>query len=240
MPHQKLFDLKTLLIDYERDSGQSIYDGYQTRQFRNSSVNDMSKLILCIIRGLGGQVSMNVVASYFADHLARICLEFNHKNYLKLYDPTVHRRDPEAQMTHEALDDKLVCVHIKGDGNCLWSSVSTSMYGSDEYMESLRLLTALTLLDYRSSFEKLYKSDIPYDELIEKAVTLQELGHAVHIQALSLALHRPIYMYSSFESLVEPYRQTYDQLRESYESKSIHNHMRFLADGSYEDKCCNA
>ncbi|XP_054152752.1 uncharacterized protein LOC128951529 [Oppia nitens] len=247
LSQQKLWDMKTLLLNYELSSGQSIYPGYQIKHIRNSTVNDISKLIICVIRGLGGQVSMKVVATYFAEHLVRIWMKFQFKKQLILYDPTVHRLDPEAQMNKEssALNDTLVCVHINDNGNGLWSSVSISMYGSDEYMESLRLLTASTLLDYRPSFEQSYRtteSDIAYDELISRAVTLDECAHELHIQALSLALQRPIYLYSgSFGSLVErtydrTYCQTYDQLRESYESDFVYDHMRFLADGNREDE----
>ncbi|XP_054152749.1 uncharacterized protein LOC128951527 [Oppia nitens] len=239
MSHQNLLDLKTLLIDYERDSGQSIYDGYDISQFLLNTVNDVSKLVLCVIRALGGQLSMRDIDSYFADHLVCICMKYENKKQssMILYDPTVHQLDPEAQLTHQTVDDRLVCVRIQRDSNCLWSAVSLSIHGSDKYMESLRLLTASTLLDYRQSFEKSYKSsDITYDELVDKAVTLGEWDHELHIQALSLALHRPIYMYSSFGSLVEPYRQTYDQLRESYESMFVYYHMRFLADSSCKDE----
>ncbi|XP_054154528.1 uncharacterized protein LOC128953053 isoform X3 [Oppia nitens] len=239
---EKIAELIELMKQYERDSGQPIYADYQPidQLMIDTVLNDRSKLILCVILALGGQVSLDTVFAYFAVHMEKIHVEFedNMRKQLPLFDPCVHRLDTEVYLNHEALDDQLVCVHIKGDGNCLWSAVSTAVYGSDEYMESLRLLTAATLLDYSSEFIGAYNSDmdVPFDELVSKAVTLQEWGYEWHIQALSMALHRPIYIYSSFISMVNKRRQSYDELREVYERTYVPNHMRFLADGNREDE----
>jgi hypothetical protein len=110
-------------------------------------------------------------------------------------------------------------------------------------MESLRLLTASTLIEYENEFKKHlnnqkvkfgYKHDLTFEQLVTAATELSVWGDEYHILALSIALHRPVYSYGSFLMVIGDTEISFEQLRREYERETLANHMRYI--GNRDDK----
>ncbi|CAG2168072.1 unnamed protein product [Oppiella nova] len=117
---------------------------------------------------------------------------------------------------------------------------STALYGDYSRMESLRVITATTLIKHQGVFEKYmdeqrvkygYNHELSFEGLVRAAVDLQVWGDELHVMALSLALHRPIYSYGSLRLAFDTKSpKHYEELKEAYERQTIQNHFRYIAD----------
>lgn len=233
-----IMKIKSLLDDFH----------YQLDPIRNKStnkdlsLNDISIIILEVISILRplNRDSMFSILEMIRFHINHILLECSKQRDMFIFDPKTHQI---GDYLHHSFSNEFACVHIKGDGNCLWNSISFSLFGDYSFMESLRLLTASTLVEYKTEFtehlnnQKVkygYNHDLTFEELITAATELSVWGDEYHILALSIALQRPIFSYGSFLTLIGEKEISYNQLKYEYEKDSIPNHMRYV--GNSDDK----
>ena len=79
--------------------------------------------------------------------------------------------------------------------------VSQGLTGTEELTAELRLLTVLTLVENERYFRQLLSLEnhrYTFASIVRAAATWGAWGGEFHLHAISLALNRPIYVYSSF------------------------------------------
>ena len=88
------------------------------------------------------------------------------------------------------------------DGNYLWHTISLDLCGSTKLMSILRLVTVFTLVEnedyFRDLIEQNEHSNLDFDQQVAVALHFGAWGGEVHLHALSIALQRPIYIYTTF------------------------------------------
>jgi hypothetical protein len=239
----QLKKMKNLIGNYKLDSNQNPLKNYDSSE--NVSKNDISKVILEVME-LSKRPHQDYtlkILEYVESHIRNIAKECDQRKNNFLFDPMIHNIDETADcsLLTDSFAAQFACVRIKGDGNCLWNSVSFSLIGDYSFMESLRLLTAATLVKYENEFRKHlynqkkkfgYKHDLTFDQLVVAATELSVWGDEYHILALSIALHRPIYSYGSFMMFFGDLN--FERLRTEYESETLTNHIRYV--GNRDDK----
>lgn len=121
--------------------------------YKVETIADKSALILAIIEIFGHdyQIMNSRCIQKQINAIRKCCLSI-HWNVI--YQSDYHRIDCTSTFNVDSINDYLVNIEIKGDGNCLWSSVSHSLVGSYAMMKSLRLLTAHTLMSFSEMFSK--------------------------------------------------------------------------------------
>lgn len=111
------------------------------------------------------------------------------------------------------------------DGNCLWHMISLDLCGTTELMPFLRMVTAFTLVQNEDYFQHLMgqneHDDLHFDEQVAIALRLGAWGGEMHLHALSIALHRPIYVYTTF---LKP--DGLDLYLSSADSEDLKDHFR--------------
>ncbi len=120
---------------------------------------------------------------------------------------TVHNRDrsvklqPMTGYSVQAFDSVYARTLTTGDGNCLYSSLSIIKIGSEKLTHSMRLLAVNAMLNNIDYFKRLCKVfDCTFEGQIERIATNKTWSGEIQIQALSVALSNPIYVYNRFES----------------------------------------
>ena len=115
-----------------------------------------------------------------------------------------------AVCLHPSLLELLSPVHTTRDGSCFWNAVSILICGGEHLSLTLRFLTACALIRHRSAFvtvieiEGVYESslypspELRYRELLAIALDPPRWGENEHIQALSIALGMPVYVFNDF------------------------------------------
>ena len=109
---------------------------------------------------------------------------------------------------HPAMMSEYVPVITTGDGNCLWNSVSISMFGNERMKLTLRFLTVYIMWEYKEYFLEVIRNDTIRDgnpnDSFHKQLRIarndREWGNEFHLLALSIVLQRNIFSYSSFSS----------------------------------------
>ena len=87
------------------------------------------------------------------------------------------------------------------DGNCLYSSLSILNIGSEKLTHSMRLLAVNAMINNSDYFRTVCKSLLySFEEQLENTALNTIWGGEVQLQALSVALSRPIYSYSQFNN----------------------------------------
>jgi hypothetical protein len=236
--------MKNLIKIYKLDSNQNPLENYNSSE--KMSTNDISKVILEVME-LSKRPHEDYtfkLLEYVESHIKNIAKECYQSRNNCLFNPMIHDIDEMADcsLLTDSFAPEFACVRIKGDGNCLWNSVSFSLIGDYSFMESLRLLTAATLVKYENEFRKHlsnqkkkfgYKHDLTFDQLVVAATELSVWGDEYHILALSIALKRPIYSYGSFMMFFGK-DLNFERLRTEYERETLANHMRYV--GNRDDK----
>ncbi|KAJ6644245.1 hypothetical protein Bhyg_09212 [Pseudolycoriella hygida] len=154
------------------------------------------------------------------------------------YQENIHKENASSTFNVYAVKNHLVNIEVRDDGNSMWSSISHSLVGDYTMTNSLRLLTAYTLMhNFQAFSEALTKqaskcnyADLTLEELIETSVCLESWGDEFHLMALSLALKRPIYCYGSMVEINKSALLTYELFRPNYERRCFDNHFKLVGD----------
>ena len=120
---------------------------------------------------------------------------------------TVHNKDlsvrlkSKTEYSVEAFDSIYARTRTTADGNCLYSSLSILTIGSEKLTHSMRLLAAHAMINKRDYFQLLCALlNSSFKDQLQRTTTNTVWGGEVQIQALSIALSRPIYSYTQFNS----------------------------------------
>ncbi len=242
----QLNKMKNLIDNYKLNSNQNPLKNYDSS--KKMSTNDISKVILEVIEWSKRphQDYTFKLLEYVESHIKNIAKECDQLNNNCLFNPMIHDIDETADCSFltDSFAAEFACVRIKIDGNCLWNSVSFSLIGDYSYMESLRLLTAATLVKHENEFRKHlftqkkrfgYNHDLTFDKLVVAATELSVWGDEYHILALSIALHRPIYSYGSFMMFIGE-DLNFERLRTEYERETLANHMRYVGNRDHKNE----
>ena len=170
-----------LLDNYEKTTGMKFNVGQEKRTW--TTINGKSKIILDIISVLNDRIE--IIIDTFSQHITDIIMKVNDITDVCIYEPTIYKQplDLLSDFTAPIGVFPLVTVEVKGDGNCLWNSVSMNLFGDYSMMESLRLLTAYTIhtdpefknFMKREHEKSSYRHALTYDHLIRASAELQVL-----------------------------------------------------------------
>lgn len=140
-------------------------------KYKGTSMIHRSALILAIIELFDHDLSI-INAAPFQNHIRNFgqrCLDVGSR---VTYKKGIHRKNPSSTFNVPSINDYLVNIEIKGDGNCMWSSISHSIVGDYTMMESLRLLTANTLMQHSDKFSEIFTRQVRWMRLIFKDIVL--------------------------------------------------------------------
>ena len=109
---------------------------------------------------------------------------------------------------HPAMLKEYTPVVMTGDGNCLWNSILICLFGDERLAHMLRFLTVYVMWENRSYFLNRIGVDTiqegrpveSFDRYLRIGRVNGEWGNEFHLLALSIALQRDIFSYSSFSS----------------------------------------
>jgi hypothetical protein len=242
----QLKKMKNLIDNYKLNSNQNSLENYDSSE--KMSTNDISKVIIEVME-LSKRPHQDYtfkLLEYVESHIRNISKECDQHKSNFLFDPKIHDIDETADcsLLTDSFATQFACVRIKGDGNCLWNSVSFSLIGDYSLMESLRLLTAATLVKYENEFKKHlfnqkkkfgYNHDLTFDQLVVAATELSVWGDEYHIIALSIALQRPIYSYGSFMMFIGE-DLNFERLRTEYERETLANHIKYVGNRDHKNE----
>jgi hypothetical protein len=120
---------------------------------------------------------------------------------------TMHNKDQSVRLKSkteysvQAFDSVYARTRTTADGNCLYSSLSILNIGSEKLTHSMRLLAVNAMINSSDYFQTLCKSlDYSFEEQLKRTAMDTKWGGEVQIQALSIALSRPIYSYIQFDN----------------------------------------
>jgi hypothetical protein len=115
------------------------------------------------------------------------------------------RLETRAEYSVRAFDSVYARTHTTADGNCLYSSLSILNVGSEKLTHSMRLLAINAMIHNKDYFKTLCNIlGYSFEEQLERTATHKIWGGEVQIQALSIALSRPIYSYIKFNKHPNP------------------------------------
>ncbi|CAC5366258.1 unnamed protein product [Mytilus coruscus] len=97
-------------------------------------------------------------------------------------------------------------IETIGDGNCLYRSVSTGLFGTQIFHHHLRLLTALEIINNKQQYDtssKRYTDRIrdnrvvtsQYEQLVRNAVVIGAYSDMQHMYGLSAVINKPLQSY---------------------------------------------
>ena len=120
---------------------------------------------------------------------------------------TMHNKDRSVQLKStteysvQAFDSVYARTRTTADGNCLYSSLSILNIGSEKLTHSMRLLAVNAMINNSDYFQILCTLlNYSFEEQLKRTAMNTIWGGEVQIQALSIALSRPIYSYIQFSN----------------------------------------
>lgn len=119
--------------------------------YKATSWKDISALILAIIELFDHDYTI-INAIPIQNHIrsfGQLCLNVGS---CAKYEKDFHWKNTTSTFNIASINDYLVNIDIRGDGNCMWSSISHYLTGDYTIMESLRLLTAYALTVHSETF----------------------------------------------------------------------------------------
>ncbi len=120
-----------------------------------------------------------------------------------VYNQQMRKDVNVRQCLHPGILQYYEPVATSPDGNCLWNMISICLFGNETAMSTLRQLTANTIQNQHAHFAALVahnQDNASVEQLIRDAKTRGSWGGEYHLYALSLALNRRIFIYSTCKS----------------------------------------
>lgn len=136
-----------------------ILSGEHVVVHKGSTMSEKSALILAIIETFEHDWHI-INTKCFQSHINTVHNQCMAIDSTVVYDGVRYQIDPNSTFNIDSINDYLVNIQIKGDGNCLWSSVSHSLFGDYSMMKSLRLLTAVSLTHYFAEFSEALRRQV--------------------------------------------------------------------------------
>ena len=141
----------------------------------------------------------------------------------------------ESNIEHsiQAFDSVYARTRTTADGNCLYSSLSILNIGSERLTHSMRLLAVNAMINNSGYFRTLSETlHYPYEEQLKKTAQNTIWGGEVQIQALSIALSRPIYSYrftsDQRKSQYIPSNISFQELVDRFNNKKAGGHFKYI------------
>jgi hypothetical protein len=153
---------------------------------------------------------------------------------------TVHNKDQSVRLKSnteysvQAFDSVYARTCTTADGNCLYSSLSILKIGSEKLTHSMRLLAVNAIINNSDYFQtRCNEFQYSFEELLRKTAMNTIWGGEVQIQALSVALSHPIYVYNQFIS--DPTRTHYipsdislQELIDRFNKRTAGGHFKYI------------
>jgi hypothetical protein len=163
---------------------------------------------------------------------------------------TVHNTDRSVRLKStteysvQAFDSVYARTRTTADGNCLYSSLSILNIGSEKLTHSMRLLGVNAMINNSDYFRTLCKSlDYSFEEQLKRTAKHSVWGGEVQIQALSLALSRPIYSYIQFNNNPNENNKHYipldislQELIDRFNKRTAGGHLKYIGHKSDMNK----
>jgi hypothetical protein len=153
---------------------------------------------------------------------------------------TMHNKDRSVRLESKteysvpAFDSVYARTRTTADGNCLYSSLSILNIGSEKLTHSMRLLAVNAMINNSDYFQTLCKSlDYSFEEQLRRTTEHRKWGGEVQIQALSIALSRPIYSYNQFDNNPKnkhyiPLDISLQELIDRFNKRTAGGHLKYI------------
>ena len=127
---------------------------------------------------------------------------------------------------------------VKGDGNCLFRSVSEQLEGNENNYEIYRQKCVEYMKDNKDAFIPFLEEEEPIDNYIEKISKDGEWGGNLEIYALSMALKVNFYIYMHEQPIyiVKTADEPTKNIMMTYHNGKHYNSLRKLEEKNEEDK----
>lgn len=136
-----------------------IWPGDDVVVHKGKTMNDRSALILAIIEIFEHDWQI-IKTKCFQRHITAVHKYCVAVDSTVIYESVRYKKDQTSTFNVDSINDYLVNIEIRGDGNCLWSSVSHCLFGDYTMMESLRLLTAYSLIHFYENFSQAWRRQV--------------------------------------------------------------------------------
>ena len=127
---------------------------------------------------------------------------------------------------------------VKGDGNCLFRSVSEQIEEDENKYQEYREKCVEYMKEKKEEFAPFLEEDQPIDEYIEKISKDGEWGGNLEIYALSMALHVNFYIYIYEQPIyvVKNWDDPKNNIMLTYHNGKHYNSLRKIEEDIIEDK----
>ena len=127
---------------------------------------------------------------------------------------------------------------VKGDGNCLFRSVSEQIEENENNYEEYRKKCVEYMKENKDTFIPFLEEDEPFDTYIEKIAKNGEWGGNLEIYALSMALKSNFYIYIHEQPIyvVKNWEEPEKNIMLTYHNGKHYNSLRKLEEKTDEDK----
>ena len=163
---------------------------------------------------------------------------------------TMHNKDRSVHLKStteysvQAFNSVYARTRTTADGNCLYSSLSILNIGSEKLTHSMRLLAVNAMINNSDYFRTLCKSlDYSLEEQLRRTAKNTIWGGEVQIQALSIALSRPIYAYIQFNNNPNESNKHYipldislQELIDRFNKRTAGGHLKYIGHKSDMNK----
>jgi hypothetical protein len=135
--------------------------------------------------------------------------------------------DFKGLLNKNQVSSNFIPVRVKGDGNCLYQSVSLAVFGTEKFHITLRALTVYVLINNFIFFSFIAEKNMNFISYIESVAENHNFSGEVEEMALSFIFSRSIINYSTspsleFYCLSEKSRFNKEPLMIIFDSKKAH------------------
>ena len=127
---------------------------------------------------------------------------------------------------------------VRGDGNCLFRSVSEQMEGNENNYKEYREKCINYMKENKDTFSPFIEDDEPFDKYVERMSEDKEWGGNLEIFALSKVLEANfyIYIYDHPMYIVNNFEKPKKNIKLTYHDGKHYNSLRKLEEKNIEDK----